>query len=56
MSITFYNIEEIAQILKVNPAKVRQLIANGELKSAKVGKQYRISEEALQEYIARVTS
>ncbi len=55
MSVKFYTIEEVAAILRVNPAKVRQLIAAGEIRATKVGKQYRISEEALQEYIERNT-
>jgi excisionase family DNA binding protein len=53
MSVKFYTIEEVAAILRVHHTKVRQLVAAGEIQATKVGKQYRISEEALQEYIAR---
>jgi putative molybdopterin biosynthesis protein len=53
MSVKFYTIEEIADILRVNPAKVRQLLKSGDLKSTRIGKQYRISEEQLQEYLRR---
>jgi excisionase family DNA binding protein len=56
MNTTFYTIDEVAGILKVNPATVRQLIASGELKATKVGRQYRISQEALDDYIARHSS
>ena len=53
MNVKFYTIEEVAAILRVNPATVRQLIASGELNATKVGRQYRISEQQLQDYINR---
>lgn len=53
MSVKFYTIEEIADILRVNPAKVRQLIKASDLQATRVGKQYRISEEQLQDYLKR---
>lgn len=53
--VRFYTIEEVAKILRVSEAKVRQLIQSGELRATTVGRQYRISEEALQEYIDKQT-
>ena len=53
MSVKFYTIEEVADILRVNPATVRKLIESGELGATRVGRQYRISQEALDDYIAR---
>ncbi len=49
----FYTVEEVAKILRVNERTVRNLIEAGELRATRVGRQYRISEEALQEYIER---
>jgi len=51
----FYTPEEIGDILRVSVGKVYQLIESGELKATKVGRQFRISAEALQEYINRQT-
>jgi excisionase family DNA binding protein len=49
----FYTVEDVAAILKVSEPTVRKLIASGELRATQVGRQYRISQEALDEYIAR---
>jgi len=53
MNVKFYTIEEVADILRVNPATVRKLIDTGELKATRVGRQYRISQEQLDDYIQR---
>lgn len=49
----FYTVEEVAQILRVSEPTVRKLIESGELQATRVGRQYRISQEALDDYIAR---
>ncbi len=49
----FYTIEEVAKILRVNERTVRKLIDRGELKTTRVGRQYRISQEQLDEYLQR---
>lgn len=53
MADTFYTIEEIARMLKVSEAKVRQLIQSGELEAIQVGRQYRITKEAFEDYVRR---
>lgn len=46
-----YTIEEIARILKVSEQTVRQLVLSGELRSKRVGRQYRITQTMLDEYL-----
>jgi excisionase family DNA binding protein len=46
-----YTIAEVARLLKVSEQVVRQLVLSGELRSKKVGRQYRITREMLQEYL-----
>jgi excisionase family DNA binding protein len=46
----YLTVEEVAALLRVSEATVRGLISRGELRAMMVGKQYRISREALQEY------
>lgn len=53
MSVKFLTVEEVAKILRVSTATVYALIASGELKATQVGRQYRISEDDLNEYINR---
>lgn len=46
-----YTIEEITKILRVSDGVVRKLIASGELKSKQVGRQHRITQSMLDEYL-----
>lgn len=46
-----YTPQEVADQLKIKKATVYELIKRGELKSAKVGKQIRISQDQLDEYL-----
>ncbi|MDF2888269.1 MAG: binding domain protein excisionase family [Lacrimispora sp.] len=48
-----YRPQEVADQLKIKKATVYELIKRGELKSAKVGKQIRISQDQLNEYLTR---
>lgn len=47
-----YTIQEIAKLLKVSDQVVRDLVKNGELRSKRVGRQYRITREMLDEYLS----
>lgn len=47
----FYTAQEIADKLKIKKTTVYELIKRGELASSKIGKQLRISEEQLAEYL-----
>jgi len=43
--------EEVAKILSFSPRKVRQMFADGEIPSVKIGGEYRIEESELENYI-----
>ncbi len=43
----YYTLEEIAQILKVHRETVRRYIRKGDLKAARIGKEYRVREDDL---------
>ena len=48
-----YTIDEAAKILKVSTETVRKLIANKELEARRVGRQYRITREAIDRFLGR---
>jgi excisionase family DNA binding protein len=48
---TFYTTDEVAEILKVKAKTVRDMIARKQIKALKIGREYRISEEHLQQFI-----
>lgn len=49
----FYTIREVAKILRVNERTVLNEIDRGELRATRVGRQWRVSQEALDDYIQR---
>ena len=51
LNTTFYTVVEVADKLKVSRDTVYEWIASGELESHKFGKQYRITDRALQDFI-----
>lgn len=55
MSEKLYTIEQIAEILQVGDSTVRRMIADREIEAIKVGRQWRITETALQDYLKRNT-
>ena len=46
-----YTIEEVAEILKVNPRTINRMLERGEMKGVKVGRLWRISQGALEAYL-----
>lgn len=48
-----YTIEEIAKLLRVSIGTIRRFVATGELESYHVGRQYRITQSALDAYLNR---
>ena len=46
-----YTAQEVADKLKIKKSTVYDLIKRGELSSSKVGKQLRVSEEQLSQYL-----
>lgn len=50
-----YTIEEISEILKVTPRTIYNFIKNENLKAVKIGKYWRVTDTALQEFISNGT-
>jgi len=50
----FYTVDEVAQILKINPMTVYRRIKEKEIEIYKVGRVFRISESSLQNYLKKV--
>jgi len=53
METKFLTIKEVAEILKVNPETVRKKLRNGHIPGFKLGKDWRVSEKALNEFITK---
>lgn len=47
----YYTAEEVADILKLQLSTIRNYLAQGKMKGAKIGKSWRITEEDLKEFI-----
>ncbi len=52
----FYTVQEVADLLKLHWQSVLTYIKNGELEALKLGKGYRISQKALDTFIAKRTT
>ena len=50
-----YSVEEVAEILKVSLRSVYHYVRSGQLKASKIGKSWRISSAALQDFIEHGT-
>jgi len=53
MSDSFYSLEDVARILQISVATVRKLVANGDIPAIRIGKQWRVTREAFEAYVAR---
>lgn len=51
-----YTTDEIAEYLRIKPGTVRGLIRDNRLTAIKIGNEYRITEEQLQEFITKNTT
>lgn len=49
--LTLYTLKECRSILKIGRNKMLELIWNGEIEAFKIGGHWRVSEEALKEYV-----
>lgn len=45
--------EEVAEFLKVSPQTVTREIKRGKLRAVKVGRQYRVPESSIRDYVER---
>lgn len=52
----YYTVQEVADLLKLHWQSVLTYIKNGELEAVKLGKGYRISQLALDSFIAKRTT
>lgn len=52
----FYTVQEVADLLQVHWQSVLNYIKSGKLKALKLGKGYRVSQEALDEFIRNHTT
>jgi excisionase family DNA binding protein len=50
MTTPFYSIEDLTQILKLHPKTILRFIHEGKIKAQKIGRSWRVSQEALKEY------
>lgn len=53
--IKVYTVEEATEILKVTRRTLYRYIKAGQIKSIKLGREYRITEEALKDFLNRGT-
>jgi len=51
-----HTVEEAAQLLGVDPAVLRQAIADGRLRASRRGNDYHIADSDLDAYVARLTA
>jgi excisionase family DNA binding protein len=52
---TYHTVEEVAEYWRVSRMTVLRIIERGELLAIKIGGQYRISTQALEQYLKRNT-
>ena len=52
----YYTVQDVADLLKLHWQSVLTYIKNGELEAVKLGKGYRISQTALEKFIATHTT
>lgn len=52
----YYTVQDVADLLKLHWQSVLTYIKNGELEAVKLGKGYRISQKALDIFIAKRTT
>ncbi len=53
---TYYTVQEVADLLKLHWQSVLNYIKKGELEALRLGKGYRISQQALDDFIDRRTT
>lgn len=51
---TYYTVAEIAEMLSLSPYTIREWCKSGKIKGIKIGRDWRISRDALKEYVNSV--
>lgn len=49
----FYTSDELAELLKISKVTVQRKLASGEIRGYKLGKQWRVEEDDLKEYLEK---
>lgn len=55
MSVKTYTLDEVAQILQLTRRTLYSYVKNGKLKAVKIGRGWRVTETALQEFLSKGT-
>ncbi len=50
MNTVLYSVEDVSKILQLHPKTIVRFIHDGKIKAQKIGREWRISQEALKEY------
>ena len=53
--IKIYTVQELTEVLKVTQRTLYRYIKAGQLKTIKLGREYRVTEEALKEFLEKGT-
>jgi len=53
--VKFYNVKEIAELIKVDPQTVRAYIKRGRIKAVRIGRELRITESQFKGFIEELT-
>lgn len=52
-SVKFFTVAEVAAQIRVSKMTVYRLVHNGHLEAVRVGRSFRVSEQALEDYLAK---
>lgn len=53
--IKVYTLDEVAQVLQITRRTLYTYVKQGKLKAVKIGREWRVSEDALKDFLARGT-
>ena len=56
MALKLYSVQEVAEILDLTRQTVYKMVNNGEIVASKVGKEWKIREQALEDLLDRTSN
>ena len=56
MSASHYTVKELARVMSLSPDRLKEYIKRGELRAYKLGRSYRITPEAFEEFMKANTT